>query len=132
MCSKALHNDFHAPVMVNSTRKHKKPQFSIGKAEVRSRSGCEVPCLHGSKIHPLWPSLAQNSVTKRSIPATWRPKSCRYSIHPSIHSLTTDIVYRSPCFTLCYGWRVGIVHPKCHCKRIRDDRYRGGQLVTLN
>ena len=53
------------------------------------------------------------------------------SIHPSIHSLTTDIVYRSPCFTLCYGWRVGIVHPRCHCKRIRDDRYRGGQLVTL-
>ena len=49
----------------------------------------------------------------------------------SIYSLTTDIVYRSPCFTLCYGWRVGIVHPKCHCKRIRDDRYRGGQLVTL-
>ena len=51
--------------------------------------------------------------------------------HTSIHSLTTDIVYRSPSFTLCYGWRVGIVHPKCHCKRIRDDRYRGGQLVSL-
>ena len=28
MCSKALHNDFHAPVMVNSTRKHKKPIVS--------------------------------------------------------------------------------------------------------
>ena len=59
---------------------------------------------------------------------------CSKALHNDFHaliSLPTDIVYRSPCFTLCYGWRVGIVHPKCHCKRIRDDRYRGGQLVTL-
>ena len=76
MCSKALHNDFHAPVMLE-------PQTTLV-------------------------FQTQNRGT-----------------------VTTDIVYRSPCFTLCYGWRVGIVHPKCHCKRIRDDRYRGGQLVTL-
>ena len=54
-----------------------KPQFSICKTEARSRSGRLVPCLPGSKIHPLGPLLAQNSVAKRSIPATWRPKSCR-------------------------------------------------------
>ena len=78
MCSKALHNAFHAPVMVNPTRKHKKPRFSLGKTDVRSRSGCEVPCLHGSKIHPLCLLLAQNNEVKHSIPGTWRPKSCRY------------------------------------------------------
>ena len=73
----------------NGSLKHNKPQFSLGKTEVRSRSGCQVPCLPGSKIHPLCPLLAQNSVAKRSIPATWRPKSCRYSIHPSIVSPPT-------------------------------------------
>ena len=78
MCSKALHNDFHAPVMVNSARKHKKPQFSLSKTDVRSRSVWKVPCLPGPKIHPVGPCLAQNSVAKRSIPGTWRPKSCRY------------------------------------------------------
>ena len=38
------------------------------------------------------------------------------SIHPyPCMNACTDIVYRCPCFPLCYGWRVGIVHPKCHC-----------------
>ena len=32
------------------------------------------------------------------------------SIHPyACMSACTDIVYRCPCFPLCYGWRVGIV-----------------------
>ena len=38
------------------------------------------------------------------------------SIHPyPCMNACTDIVYRCPCFPLCYGWRVGIVYPKCHC-----------------
>ena len=51
--------------------------------------------------------------------------------HPKPYFTWHRHVYTVAWFTLCYGRRVGIVHPKCHCKRIRDDRYRGGQLVTL-
>ena len=37
------------------------------------------------------------------------------SIHPyPCMNACTDITYRCPCFPLCYGWRVGIVYPKCH------------------
>ena len=53
----------------NEPLKHTKPEFSLGKTEVRSRGGWPGPCLPGSKIHSMWPSLAQNSVAKRSIPA---------------------------------------------------------------
>ena len=38
------------------------------------------------------------------------------SIHPyPCMNACTDIMYRCPCFPLCYGWRVGIVYPSCHC-----------------
>ena len=59
MCSNALQSDFHALMMLNSTLKHKKPQFSVGKTEVRS------------------------------------------TIHRHVYTVAW--------FTLCYGWRVGIV-----------------------
>ena len=65
----------------NRPLKHNKPEFSLGKTEVRSRILCDAPCLPGSKIHPLCPLLGQNSVAKRSIPATYRPKSCRYVLN---------------------------------------------------
>ena len=53
----------------NRPLKHKKPQFSLGKTEVRSRSGCELPGLLGFKILPLGPLLIQNGLAKRSISA---------------------------------------------------------------
>ena len=33
-----------------------------------------------------------------------------YHLYPCMNACT-DIVYRCPCFPLCYGWRVGIVYP---------------------
>ena len=49
----------------------------------------------------------------------------------NITNVCIDIVLRSPWLTLYYGWRVGVVYASCHCKRIRDNRYRGTRLVTL-
>ena len=51
----------------------------------------------------------------------------------SINSRNTNaFVMRSPRCTLCYGWRVGLVHARCYCNHIRDNRYRDSTAVTLN
>ena len=44
------------------------------------------------------------------------------------HSFMHRHLYTAAWCTLCDGWRVGLVHAKCHCNHIRDNRYRGGQM----
>ena len=60
------------------------------------------PSIHLS-IHP--------SINRSIDPSIHR------SIHSSIHPCMLSIMHRHLCtatwFTLCYGWRVGIVHTKC-------------------
>ena len=105
MCSKALHNDFRAPVMVNSTRKHNKPHFSLGKTEVRSRRLWPAPCLPGSKIHHSCPLFAQNSVAKN---VAFQPHSgqkavamCSKALHSDFH---VPMMLNSPRNTLDFSF----------------------------
>ena len=58
-------------------------------------------------------------------------RSIRPSIHPCTQSCMHRHVYTAAWCTLCDGWRVGLVHAKCHCNHIRDNRYRDQPLVTL-
>ena len=101
MCSKALHNDFHAPVMVNSARKHNKPQFSLGKTEVRSRCGCAAPCLPGSKIHNLGTLLVQNSVANKAFEpyagGPIKPEEPRKQFAPGFVQLGLQILLERVC-----------------------------------
>ena len=84
--------------------KHKKPRFSPGKTEVRSRCGCAAQCLPGSKIHPLWPLLAQNSVAKRSTSTKcWRPNETRmteYTLCPWFRPFGLQIPLECMCIAV--------------------------------
>ena len=78
------------------------------------------PCIHLS-IHP-----------------SIHPFICP-SIHPCMHPCIRRLHNQGRCGSkalglgshVCYGWRVGFVKSKSHCNRIRGDRNRGGQQVTL-
>ena len=54
--------------VANRPLKHSKPHFPLGKTEVRSRIGWNVPGLPGPKIHNVGPLLVQKNVAKRITP----------------------------------------------------------------
>ena len=80
-------------------------------------------CIPHVALRPLLPSLSTAFFMKHtqlllhpSIHPSFHP-STHPSIHPSInpctHSSTHRHLYTAAWCTLCYGWRVGIVHTKC-------------------
>ena len=72
------------------------------------------PFIHPSirpSIHPCMPPSIYPSV-RPSIHLSIDP-SIHFSIHPCIHSGMHRHMYTAAWCTVCYGWRVRIVHPKC-------------------
>ena len=106
-------------------------------------------CVYSGMVHIMW-WVAGGISTCKTNNSWWSWPCCgthnlspcgpkyhlgRHSIRPSIHPCTQLCmhrhVYTAAWCTLCDGWRVGLVHAKCHCNHIRDNRYRDQPLVTL-
>ena len=71
-------------------------------------SDLSLPVSISSPLGPLeaeWPipSCIPPLIIHQFIPLSIHPYPCM--------NACTDIMYRCPCFPLCYGWRVGIVYP---------------------
>ena len=81
--------------------------FAIPAGATRGRMATSLPASIHSSIHSSVLSCIPPLTIHQFIPLSIHPYPCM--------NACTDIVYRCPCFPLCYGWRVGIVYPKCHC-----------------
>ena len=80
----------------------------------------------------IWAHVVQNCILDHTcvVHPSIHP-SVRPPMHPCIRSPMHRHMYTTTYLTLCDGWRVGLVHAKCHCNHIRDNRYRDLLLVTL-
>ena len=136
VCSKALHCDFIAHMVLKSWN-HQSPSGKLTIlgghnpalapkiwANVVQNCILDDTCAYIGDL--LGPLLIQFNIQEQAIPATQRPtsRSCvLQSLALRFHCTHGAQIMES----LCDGWRVGLVHAKCHCNHIRDNRYRGGQ-----
>ena len=122
MCSNALHCDFIAHMVL----KYWNHECSDGKT---SNSWWSWPRFGTENLSPCGPNLH----LERHLWAHRRP--CGSLPHITLIRIRIiHGVYTATYLTWCDGWRVGLklVHAKCHCNHIRDNRYRDQLLVTLN
>ena len=76
----------------NRTLKHTKPQFSLGKTEVRSRSVCTAGAFLGSKIASVCHPGARQIIANNTISGIQWPKQLSHEVnYPFKH-------FHSPCY----------------------------------